>query len=291
VADWIAIAISLVALGVSALAYWSGLPRLKLTATDPAIIVNAPESWGNPAVAIGVTLTNDGGAPAQINRVFLGADGVYGKVLAGPTNEFQIDARGGIAHWQYDYHDLRTQLGDKIKEGLRNADEHLFVQATVQCGRRTKRSKPVRVNVPGDASARPSSRRERLKRYAHSWTRPQVTFAPAHRVTRDDVNARVARLEISNLGRARSRPRELVVVVHHVDDSREIVDTIPALHVPSIRGGRTIEVTPSFVDDANAAPGDSFWWSQRDRRGRGGGVSIGATKVSEMQRLQALLAE
>jgi hypothetical protein len=137
-----------------------------------------------------------------------------------------------------------------------------------------------KVGAPGDASARPPSRRERLKRYAHSWTRPQVTFAPAHRVTRDDVNARVARLEISNLGRARSRPRQLVVV-----------DTIPALHVPSIRGGRTIEVTPSFVDDANAAPGDSFWWSLRDHRGRGGGVSIGATKVSEMPRLQALFAE
>jgi hypothetical protein len=284
---WIAIAISLVALGVSALAYWSGLPRLKLTATGPAIIVNAPESWGNPPVAIGVTLTNDGGAPAQINRVLLGADGIYATVLAGPTNKFQIDARGGTAHWQYDYNSLRAQLGDRIKEGLRNADEHLFVQATVQYGRYTKRSKPVRVNVPGDASARPPSRKVRLERYVRSWTRPQVNFSPAIRVTREDLNARVARLEISNLGRAKTKPRQLVVVVRHADGSREMVETIPPLHIPPIRGGRTIEVFPSFVDDSHATAGDSYWWSLRDDRGRGGGMSIGATTVSKRAMLES----
>jgi hypothetical protein len=291
VGDWIAIAISLVALGVSALAYWSGLPRLKLTATDPAIIVNAPESWGDFPVAIGVTLTNDGGAPAQINRVLLGADGVYGKVLAGRTDKFQIEARGGTVQWQYDVHDLRAQLGEKIKEGLRNPDEHLFVQATAQYGRKITRSKAVRINVPGDASARPPSRKERLKRYVRSWTRPQVTFGPAHRITRDDVNGRVARLEISNLGRARSKPHQLVVVVHHADLSREIVETVPPLHVPSIRGGRAIEVFPSYVDDSNAAAGDSFWWALRDSRGRGGGTSIGATTLSDRPKLEAALVK
>jgi hypothetical protein len=262
---------------------------LKLTASDPALIVNAPESWGDFPVAISVTLTNDGGAPAQINSVLLGADGAYGKALAGPTNKFQIEARGGTAHWQYDCHNLRVQLGEKIKEGLQNADEHLFVQATVQYGRKIKRSNPVRVNVPGDASARPPSWKERLKRYVRSWTRPQVTFAPGHRITRDDVNARVVRLEISNLGRARSKPGQLVAVVQHADSSREIVDAVPPLYVPPIRGGRATEVFPSFADDSNAAAGDSFWWSLRDNRGRGGGASIGATPLSDRPMLEAAL--
>lgn len=288
-ADWIAIVLSVLALGISIAAYWSGLPRLKLTASGPAMLVGAPESWGAFPVAITVTLTNDGGAPAQINSVMLGADGVYGKALAGSTNGFQIEARGGTATWHYDYHDLRAQLGGKIKEGLRNEDEHLFVQATAQYGRRIKRSNPVRVNVPGDASARPPTRKERLRRYVRSWTQPQVTFATSRSISRDDVDARVTRLEIVNRGRARSKPRQLVVVRQDADDRREIVKSIPPLYVPPIRGGRAIEVSPSFVDDSSAAAGESFWWSLRDHRGRAGSTSIGAMRLSDRPRLEAIL--
>jgi hypothetical protein len=291
VADWIAIGISLVALGISVLAYWSGLPRLKVTASGPAMIVGADESWGDFPVGVTVTLTNDGGAPAQISRVLLGAEGVYGKMMVGPAKRFQLDARGGTAQWQYDYNDLRAQLGVKIKEGLWSSDEHLFVQASVRYGRKTKRSNSIRVNVPGDASARPPSRRERVERCVRSWTHPGVTFAPAHRIVREDVEARVARLEIMNVGRGRSKPRQLVAIHERADGTRELLDTMPPLHVPPIRGGRSVEVTPTFVDDSDAAPGDLFWWTLRDQRGRGNGGGIGATTMSRAPGLLATLAE
>lgn len=149
VTDWIALVLSLIAIVISGIAYTSGLPRLKITASRPAMIVGAGPGWGPFPVGITVTLTNDGGAAAQIDGVYMVADGCVAKRMAGPKKfPMPLEARGGSARWQFDYNDLRAQLGEKIRRDLRDPQAPLL-SATVQYGSKLKQSKPVQVNLPG----------------------------------------------------------------------------------------------------------------------------------------------
>ncbi|MGV0785885.1 hypothetical protein ABQF33_03075 [Mycolicibacterium sp. XJ2] len=288
--DWIAICVSIVALIVSLKAYQSGLPRLRLEATGPAIIVDALEESGGPlAIGITVTLTNDGGTAVNIDRAYLQGENIYGAIKEGPrTFPMRIEGRGGSLRWQFDANDLKNQLRDKIRSELRDPSAPLFVRATVEYGSKVKRSNTLQINAPGDARPRPPTRPQRLRRFVRSWTRPKPFIAGWHRVSLEDLEARIVPLEIVNPDRGTSRPCQLVVMVQHADGTSELWKSFRPIDVPRIRGRRSTELAVSYVDDSDASASDQFWWALRNQAGVTGQM-VAAKRISEVPGLIAHL--
>jgi hypothetical protein len=285
VVEWFAFGVSLVSLAVSVAAYRSGIPRLKVSASGPAMLVGDVEP--GPRFGIIVTVVNDGGKAARITSVQLVAAGVVGRPIRGPRHPVVLEAAGDQQTWIFDAQDLSRQLGEQVRTQFRDPTEPLLMRATVRTGSKTIQSGTVQVNPPGVATAR-QTRRQRWKRRYQSWFRPSA-FILACFPTAEELDLRTHRVMINNTGRGVLPASELVLTVWHADGGRELVQDYEPVGVPRIFGGRSKFVEVSLVDDSRATPGDTYYWVLRLRDFLHWGQPATTFTISQVPDLKARL--
>jgi hypothetical protein len=288
VVDWIADCISLTALGVSGATYWAGRPRLKVSASQPGMLVNMVGDDGLPKFGIIVTLINDGGKEARINAVHLIADGVVGKPISAPQLPLVLEAGGDQQTWIFDYRDLQQQLTNQVATQLRDPNEPLLLRATVRTGSRTKQSGTIRINPPGSTTPRQLRRRELWQRRYQTWVRPSA-FIISLSPTAAELDLRTHRVMIDNTGRGVLPASELILTVLHADGRRELVQGYQPISVPRIVGRRCRIVEVSLIDDSQANAGDTYNWVLRLRGFVSWGQPAVAFPVSRVGELRARL--
>jgi hypothetical protein len=266
--DWWARVFGLVGIAISLATYWHGRPHLKIT-TKSSIVFNLP-GQGESHSCIIVTIANNGGADVRVSSVSLIGGRLVGRLMRSPTMPVDIKARGGRASWCFDYWDLQAKLSDLVAKELADNTTPVPVRATIRIGSRVRspRRAVEYVNPPGVISyKRRVTIAERARGWRRSWSRPVPALDGISMLTPDSFDARLQILNVSNGYRRTAAPTELVLTVKHADEKREVVAGYKPVPVPRIRGRRSAEIQVSFVDDSNAAPGDTFEWVLRTRRG------------------------
>ncbi len=273
--EWLAIGLSLIAIIISVVAYRSSLPRLKVSANGPVMLVGPPTLRG----AVQVRVDNNGGASALVRRVSLRSvdSNVFAspdRTLPNPELPFAVDAHGGVAVWNFDYRQLQRDADVTFRE------TPLAVRAEIEVGSKRYRQRGrVWVNVPGD-SRLIESRWARVRRRCRRWIDEPVGF-PIPQTIGDD--GRVA-LTIRKHGRGQVRPFAFTLVKELPDGRHERVRDVEQVPVPRIWPWQTeVIVSAPIVDDAGEPVGVQFWWTVTNRSGAGNGFS--ALRTSELPQI------
>ncbi|OBJ16209.1 hypothetical protein [Mycobacterium colombiense] len=285
--EWLAFVVSLLALGVSAAAYRSGIPRLTVKAKGPVMLVDAERS--DLETAIIVTVVNDGGQIAYINRVSLHGGGLVGKLSRGEQQRIEIGPRGDKRTWIFDYNDLRDQLAEQARTEFRDPKAPVLIQATVETGTKVMRTNAIQVNPPGVAEAH-QTKKDRWRRRYQSWRRPYPMILGGIAL-RDESAPDLPHVMISNSDRGVIRRGKLVLVVEHEDGSRARVASVAPVRTPSVWGRRSRSVEVPFLDESMVTAGETYSWVFQYKDALRWGQPAHAFTSSEARATQARYAE
>ncbi|KSU60854.1 hypothetical protein AS181_03770 [Gordonia sp. SGD-V-85] len=281
VVEWLSLVVSLIAAAISVVAYRSTLPRLKVTAKGPVILVGQPTLRG----AVQVRVDNNGGGSALVRSVVLRS--VDSHQVAGPDNDlpnparpYTLEPRGGTALWNFDTQRLAHEAAGDVR------DTPLVVRAEVEIGTKKYRSGRVTLNLPGETRSH-LDRRTRFKWWVESWISPRVSVQGAAYSEPPALDAEFVEYRVETSGRGVTRRHKLTLVVEHAGNRRERVKGVDQIDLPRLRPRkRKSSVTLPVVDDSAREPGDEYWWIITRRDGVGTGHGIGAVTRSELPRIR-----
>lgn len=277
VLEWLAFAVSLVALGISVIAYRSGLPRLKISTEEVTLLGN-----GAARNVVEVRVDNNGGAAAQLKSVEIRALGTRQVAqpeleLGGATFPLTLPARGGSEVWSFSEQSLSQACSAELRDG----PHPVRVDVIVGSKRRSRRG---RITFPG-AHLASESRRGRVKRIYRQWTDGQFYLFPEHRV--DGRGVEPGHIEIvykkPRFGIVRAFTLTLVGIDEngarrrrHDFDQVKVGTTWPwqaekAVVIPVIDASRTVT-------------GESLYWAPDKRSGSPAHWSMGALLSTDLER-------
>jgi len=253
--NWLANALSVVALLLSGYAIRAGQVRVKVRAETSIMIDSVQMSAMN---GLGLSVANDGGAAVLVSSVELvdrGGRIAFRAFSRGPELPHSVDGNGGRAVWAFDY----SAIKDRVLMDYR--ENPVVLVARVRIGSRFI-SAPRRfpIGVGGFTAYQPI----RI-RIAHWWT---TQFRPP--TLHEDMGLDTSKIDFDSEtyvqgftnGTRRTSPRQtlnLMISVPGVGNKRVV--NVQPIRVPRVRAGKTAQVTLPFRPAGELADtGTRIYW-------------------------------